>query len=65
MIKHDPNRFLRAARVTKLCASRAVRVTFDDGSTELISRDYLVRTVERIGHPSAASFREHLIGSQP
>ena len=57
----DPYRFMNIDKVTKLRGSHAVRLTYPDLTTEIVSRDYLVWTVERLEHPSAAEFRAHLL----
>jgi hypothetical protein len=64
MISTDAYRFLNIAKVTKLRGSRAVRLTYDSGATETVSRDYLIQTVERIGHPEAGALREHLTAAK-
>jgi hypothetical protein len=64
MISTDPYRFLNIVRCTRLRASRAVRLTYDSGLTEVVSADYLVATAIRINHPEAAELRARL-GSRP
>ncbi len=52
---------INGATIKLVEPGKFVRVVFDDGSTELVDRRYLVDAVERIGHPDAESFREKLL----
>jgi hypothetical protein len=57
----DPYRFFDIAKCTRLRGTHAVRLTYPDGTIEIVNRDYLVLTVERLAHPDAARFREVLL----